>query len=74
LNNFRTPAASFDPAIATVHYPTATNYRYYAHLILESASPDKNGGSHSKQGFSMDAQSVGGGYDNWLISRQVPGY
>jgi hypothetical protein len=48
LNNFRTPAASFDPVIATVHYPTATNYRYYAHLILESASPDKHGGSHSK--------------------------
>jgi hypothetical protein len=74
LNNFRTPAAFLGPAIATVHYPTATHYRY-AHIRLEGASPDNRGGPHSKKGSLMDAQTVGGGYDRWLIfqtSTQVP--
>jgi hypothetical protein len=61
LNNFHTPATFLDMAIATVHYPNATYYRY-ARVMLHSVSPDKRGGSHSKQGCSMDAQAVGGGY------------
>jgi hypothetical protein len=55
LNNFRTPAAFLDPAIATLHYSIATHY-WQAHMILESARPEKRGGSQSKQGYSMDAQ------------------
>jgi hypothetical protein len=65
--NVRTPAAIFlDPAIVTMPYPKATHYRH-AHLILESASPGRRRGSHSKQGCSTDARSVGGGYGRWLV-------
>jgi hypothetical protein len=71
--DFRTPVGILDPAIATVHYPAATHYRY-AHLFLYSASPDERGGSHSKQGCSMNAQTVGGGYGRWLIFQTSPGY
>jgi hypothetical protein len=60
--NIRTPAAFLDPAMVTMPYPTATHYRH-AHLVLESASPGQRRGSHSKQGCSTDARSVGVGYD-----------
>jgi hypothetical protein len=58
LNHLCSHASFLDPAIATTRYFPATHCRK-AHLILESASPDKRGGSHSKQGCSMDAQTVG---------------
>jgi hypothetical protein len=35
LNNFRTPAAFLDPAIATVQYTTATHYRYANLTFIE---------------------------------------
>jgi hypothetical protein len=45
--------------------PLAARYRY-AHLILESMSPDKRGGSERRP--SMEAQTVDGGLDRrWLI-------
>jgi hypothetical protein len=66
LNNFRTPAAFLDPTMVTMPNPTATHYRE-AHLTIESASPDRRGGSHSKHGCSMDAQMVDGRYGRWLI-------
>jgi hypothetical protein len=71
LNNFRTPPAFFDPAMVTMPNSTATQYRH-AHLILESASPGLRGGSHSKQGCSTDARSVGGGYGRGLIFQTSP--
>jgi hypothetical protein len=73
LNNFRTPAVYVDPAIATMRYSTATHYRQ-AHLILESASPGQRGGSHSKQGCSIYARTLDGGYGRRLISIHVSGY
>ena len=38
-----------------------------APLAGANASLDKCRGSHLKQGCSMDAQTVSGGYDHWLI-------
>jgi hypothetical protein len=67
------PRGLLDPAIATMHYFTATHHRL-AHATLESASPVKRGDSHSKYGCSMDVRTVGGGYGRWLISIHVPGY
>jgi hypothetical protein len=66
-DNVLTPAASLDPGMVTMHSPTATHYRH-AHLILESASPSQRGGSHSKQGCSMDSRSAGGGHGRWQVS------
>jgi hypothetical protein len=71
--NVRTPAVFLDPAMVTMPYPTATHHRH-EHLILESTSPGQRRGSHSKQGCSTEARSVGGGYGRWLIFRLVPWY
>jgi hypothetical protein len=57
------PCGPMDQATVTLPNPTATHYRH-THLILESASPGQRGGLHSKQACSMDARSVGGGYDH----------
>jgi hypothetical protein len=64
------PFWNLDRAMVTIPYPTITHYRL-AHLILESAGPSRRGGSHSKQGCSTDARSVGEGYGRWLIFQRV---
>jgi hypothetical protein len=48
------PRGHLDPARVTLPYHVANT-----HLILESASPSQRGGSHSKQGCSTDARTVG---------------
>jgi hypothetical protein len=67
------PRGLLDPARVTMRNPTATHCRY-AHIVLESANPGKRGGSHSEQGCSMDARTVGGGYGRLLVPRRVPEY
>jgi hypothetical protein len=64
-DNVRTPAGFLEPAMVTMPYSAATHYRH-AHLISKSASPGERGGSHSKQGCSTGARSMGGGYGLWL--------
>jgi hypothetical protein len=52
---FRSGKGDLAPAYAVTH-------GHYAHLVLESASPCKHGGSHLKQECSKEARTVEGGY------------
>jgi hypothetical protein len=51
------PRGLLNPALAIMPYPTVTRHRQ-AHIILESASLGKRGGSHSKQWCSTDARTM----------------